>query len=170
MIQRFKKVYVNQSCITYKCMWMSLIFLKAYCLARVLFDIESSIDKDNGGYRLPFTLTCTQWDVASVPYRLQNSNAAPSQTKLVLLLFIIDFKKRIIRNFQSELSQYNWMKIFLVATCIVWRHFCRLMGAVMSIPAKVNLCLYEIIRDLIIYYDIHSNFERQSLCKRNAVF
>lgn len=28
------------------------------------------------------------------------------------------------------------------------------MGAVMSIPAKVNLCLYEIIRDLIIYYDI----------------
>lgn len=123
-------------------------------MPRLLFDIESSIDKDNGGYRLPFILTCTRWAVASVPYRLQNSNAAPTQTKLVLLLFIIDFRKRIIRNFQSELSQYNWMKIFLVAICIVWRHFCRLMGAVMSIPAKVNLCLYEIIRDLIIYYDI----------------
>lgn len=76
--------------------------------------IELWIDKDNGGYRLPFTLTCTRWAVASVPYRLQNLNAAPTQTKLVLhvILFIIDFRKRIIRNSQSELSQYNWMKTF----------------------------------------------------------
>lgn len=44
---------------------------------------ESSIYKENGGYRLLFTITCTRWSVASVPYRLQNLNAAPTQTKLV---------------------------------------------------------------------------------------
>lgn len=61
------------------------------CLAYYL--IEYSIGKDNGGYRLPFTLTFTRRAVASVPCRLQNSNAAPTQTKLVKLLFIKDFRK-----------------------------------------------------------------------------
>lgn len=70
------------------------------CLGYYL--IKQSIDKDNDGYRLPFTLNLHKVSCSISPLQTINSNAAPTQAKLVKLLFIKDFRKIIMHNFQPK--------------------------------------------------------------------